>query len=268
MKRRVIGWWSGGLPSAIACEWALKLWGKDVVLVFTDTRNEADDTQRFKEDCQRWYGRKIETLWNQNYTSIQDVWRKYTSLNVATGAICSTELKRVMREDFQRPETDLAQIFGFDSSELNRHLNMRRNYPEINALSPCIYMGYSKTRCAEIIQNEWRIELPEAYRKGFRNNNCRKTGCVQGGIGYWQKIEIDEPPVFDAMAAMEHELTDKKGKPVTCNKDQSKEAKENGRFQVFLKPHPDYPEYKDLSMISGKPVEPLPECIGFCNTKD
>lgn len=27
------------------------------------------------------------------------------------------------------------------------------------------------------------------YKLGFTNNNCFGTGCVQGGIGYWQKVE-------------------------------------------------------------------------------
>ena len=48
-----------------------------------------------------WYGCKIFSIKNKNYDTIQDIWYKYLSLNVATGAICSTELKRVVRQDFQ-----------------------------------------------------------------------------------------------------------------------------------------------------------------------
>lgn len=66
------------------------------------------------------------------------------------------------------------------------------------------------------------------------------------------------------MAKREHEITDLKGKPVTVCKDQSNEAKKTGRFNVFLLPHPDYPEYKDLSMMKGRQPEPLIECNGFC----
>ena len=35
------------------------------------------------------------------------------------------------------------------------------------------------------------LKYPKMYQLGFRNNNCFKTGCVQGGIGYWQKMERD-----------------------------------------------------------------------------
>ena len=108
------------------------------------------------------------------------------------------------------------------------------------------------------------------------NNNCfgkSKTsigGCVQGGIGYWQKIARDFPKKFDKMAEMEHRLTDLKGQPVTMLKDQGKEAKEKGGkgHLVFLKPHPKYPHLKDLSMMKGRDVEPLFECSGFCGTYD
>ena len=48
------------------------------------------------------------------------------------------------------------------------------------------------------------------------------------------------PLVFEQMAKEEHELTNDKGQPVTCLRDQSKYAKKSGIFQVFLKPHPDY----------------------------
>jgi len=73
------------------------------------------------------------------------------------------------------------------------------------------------------------------------------------------KIERDLPQVFDAMAAREHRYTDMKGEPVTICKDQSK-----GGGLVFLKPHPNYPHVKDISMMKGRLPEPLMECNGFC----
>lgn len=102
------------------------------------------------------------------------------------------------------------------------------------------------------------------YKMGYQNNNCFKTGCVQGGIGYWQKRQRDFPESFERMASLEHELTNIKGEPVTICKDQAK-----GGGLVFLKPHPDYPSMKDISMMKGRmPKENLMECNGFCSTKD
>jgi len=37
---------------------------------------------------------------------------------------------------------------------------------------------------------------------------------------------------------------------------------------VFLKPHPDYPEIKDISMMKGLEPKPLFECNGLCGIND
>jgi len=260
-KKRVIGWWSGGIASALACLWAIEVF-KDVRIVFQDTHNEHPDTYRFKADCEKLYGQTIEVIASERYHDPEQIWFERQTLNVATGALCSTELKRIPREKYQNLETDYAQVFGFDANEVKRIINMRRNYPEINALAPLVDMGYTK---AKIVREfiKLGIEIPVPYKMGYRNNNCFKTGCVQGGIGYWQKIQTDEPEKFDRMAEREHKITDLKGEPVTICKDQSK-----GGGLIFLKPHPKYPQLKDLSMMKGREVEPLVECNGFCSTKD
>ena len=56
-----------------------------------------------KTDCEKWFGQPIEVITEigKDYKSIQDVWTKHKSLNVATGAICSTQLKRRVREKYQ-----------------------------------------------------------------------------------------------------------------------------------------------------------------------
>lgn len=261
MKTRVVAWWSGGIASAYACYWAVKAF-RNVAIVFIDTRNEHPDTYRFKNDCERKYGKQIEVITNELYPNIEAVWTKFLSLNTAHGAICSTELKRQMREMYQDLENDYAQIFGFDVTERNRHNNMRKNYPEINVISPLADLNMTKSQVVNAFK-DLEIEIPVPYKLGYRNNNCFQTGCVQGGIGYWQKIQKNEPDKFKAMADREHRLTNIKGSPVTICKDQSK----NGGL-VFLLPHPNYPGMKDLSMMKGIEPEPLIECNGFCSTKD
>lgn len=268
MKTRVIAWWSGGIASAYACYLAKQVF-KDIVIVFQDTQNEDPDTYRFLMDCEKLYGQDIKliTRIGDEYGHISDIWEKYLSLNTATGAICSTELKREVREAYQNLETDFGQVFGYDSSESERHFNMRRNYPEINCISLLFENKIGKDDCVQFFK-EIGIEIPNAYKLGYRNNNCLLTGCVRGGIGYWKKYQNDFPDRFDAMATREHEYTNKKGHPVTILKDQSKKAKELGNILVFLKPHPDYPNMKDLSMMKGRHPEALVECNGFCGTMD
>lgn len=260
MKTRVIAWWSGGITSAYAC--LLACWIYDnVEVVFIDTKNESEDTERFLKDCERLYDREIIRTSDPKYKNIREVWIKYKSLNNAHGAICSTELKREVRESYQNLEIDYAQVFGFDASENKRHSNMRRNYPEINVKSLLIMAGVTKPDA--IARFIGLGVMPPKMYEDFQNNNCDGTGCVRGGIGYWKEREVKRPDSFRDMAELEHYLTDLKGAPVTILKDQS-----NGGGLVFLKHNPKYPTVKDLSMMKGRKPEPLMECHGFCTTTD
>lgn len=264
-KTKIIAWFSGGITSAVTCKLCVDKYGKDNVrIVFINTYNEDEDTYRFLKDCENWYGIEIESIFNPRYSNIEGVWYKFNSLNVAHGAVCSSELKRSVRERFQKKNHFTAQAFGFEYSkkEVNRAKAMKINYPNSNPIFPLIEEGYDKNKCIQTVQDAG-IEIPQAYRYGFNNNNCLRTGCVQGGIGYWQKMRREFPQKFDYMAKIEHELTDRKGKPVTMLKDQAK-----GGGQLFLKPHPDYPNVKDISMKKGREPKPLNDCNGFCGIND
>jgi len=272
VSKDIICWWSGGVTSAVACKIAINLYGTERCrVVMIDTHNEHEDTYRFKGDCERWYGISIESITaiGIDYDSIQDVWIRHKSLNVATGAICSTQLKRRVREKWQKSITFTHQVFGFefDKKEFNRGLSLTMNHPDAKPIYPLLMMGYNKEDCIRIV-GEAGIEVPIMYQMGFRNNNCFGTGCVQGGIGYWQKMKRDFPEKFDKMAEMEHKLTALKGKPVCMLKDQSNWAKASGDELLFLKKHPLYPSLKSIDEMPDCKVEPLMECNGFCGMND
>lgn len=263
--KNVIAWWSGGITSAVACKIAIDMFGLDKIeLIFIDTKNEHPDTYRFKKDCEKWYGKKIKSITGigERYNKIQDVWEKHKSLNVAHGAICSSELKRKVREDWEKENEFEYQVFGFEFSEYKRAKGMSLNHKKAKPIFPLLTFALEKKDCIDIVEKAG-LEIPVMYKLGFQNNNCFGTGCVQGGIGYWQKMKRDFPDKFEAMAKIEHKLTDKKEQPVTMLKDQSK----NGGL-VFLKPHKDYPEIKDISMMKGREPKPLFECNGFCGVND
>ena len=266
----IICWWSGGIASAVACKLSIEIYGLDRCrFIMIDTANEDEDTYRFKNDCSKWYGKEIETITavgkGKKYGSIQDVWYDNLSLNVAHGAICSSELKRSVRLDFQRKNKYSHQVFGFDDSEPKRAKNIKKNYPSSKPIFPLLLYMYSKINCINIVE-EAGIDIPNAYKQGYRNNNCQQTGCVQGGIAYWGKIMREQPEKFAEMAKIEHELTDLKGAAVTILRDQSNKAKSSGIFKVFLLPHPDYPSNKDITHFKQrfKSPEPIQECNGFC----
>lgn len=240
-----------------------------------DTKNEDEDTYRFRGDCEAWYGDKIYSITNigNKYQSVQEVWRKHKSLNVATGAVCSTMLKRKAREDWQKVHEFTYQVFGFEfeKKEMNRALGLSVNHPNSKPIFPLLMFGYNKKDCIRIIEQQG-IDIPRMYKYGFINNNCFRTGCVQGGVGYWQKMQREYPDKFDEMAAMEHELTYSKGMPVTMLKSQSKADKakvvDGWENFVFLKRHPLYPQLKCIDDMPQCKVEPLFECNGFCGVND
>ena len=272
---KIICWWSGGVTSAVACKIAIELYGiENCRMIFIDTDNEHSDTYRFMAECSLWYKKDIETITGigDKYKSIQDVWRKYKSLNVANGAVCSSELKRAVREKWQKENEYDYQVFGFDLDEPKRLKGMVLNHQKAKPIFPLWLYGYTKKDCVRIIE-EAGIEVPKMYHLGFKNNNCFGKsdesigGCVQGGIGYWQKIKREYPIKFNLMAEMEHELTDSKGSPVTMLRT-SKKKDDEKRIPLFLKPHPKYPDLPLFSEQKGREPEPLFECNGMCGIND
>jgi len=278
MENKIICWWSGGITSAVACKLAIDLFGKENCrVIMIDTQNEHPDTYRFKSDCEKWYGLTVEIITGigEKYGNIFDVWRKHKSLNTANGAICSTNLKRLVREKWEKVNTYKHQVFGFefDKKEFNRAISMTLNHGKrVKAIYPLLLFGYDKNECLKIVKDNG-IEIPEMYKLGFQNNNCFGTGCVQGGIGYWQKMKLEFPEKFDVMADLEHELTELKGEPITMLKDQSNAAKESMKVGVknhlvFLKFNPLYPNNKCIDDMPLRKVEPLFECNGMCGIND
>lgn len=210
MKTIKAGWWSAGITSAVACKAALELYN-DVELYYIETGKAHSDNARFKADCEKWYGKEIKTLQNtKGYKDPIDVILKERYVNGPDGARCTLELKKQVRYDLQehfKPnlfnDTLLThQIFGFefDKKQVNRAIRFLEQYSDINPLFPLIEKGLDKDNCAGILMNAG-IKLPAMYDLGYPNNNC--IGCVKGGKGYWNKIRIDFPDVYEEMAKAE-----------------------------------------------------------------
>lgn len=267
---RVIGWWSGGIASSIACLLALEEF-EDVYLAFCDTHLEHPDTMRFMKDFEKLAKTKIHIHTSSKFHEPEDVWRSVNGLNFATGAPCSTRLKKDVRLEIQSTKTDYGQIFGFDfcKKEIRRSTNLTANYPEINAIYPLIECRLNRDDLFKIAKTIG-LEPPSTY-KHFANNNCMgaddspKGGCVQGGIGYWKQIKAIYPHKYEYMANMEHELSKAKGEPVTIAKDQRV-----GKFgkRLFLKHNPDFPEIETIDVIEGKLPIIVNECNGICGLND
>lgn len=202
--RRLVVWFSCGATSACAARLALEQ-ARDAdietVVAYIDTGSEHEDNPRFAADVGRWIGHEIVNLKNPKYTDIWSVFEKHRYLAGISGARCTLELKKAVREQFER-EGDL-QVFGFDSGEMARVYQYAKNQPEVALWCPLVDAGISKDLSFRFVQQAG-IALPAMYQLGYRNNNC--IGCVKGGAGYWNKIRRDFPDVFARMAKLEREL--------------------------------------------------------------
>lgn len=202
---RLVIWFSCGATSAVAARIALDQYrdsGLEIVIAYCDTGSEHPDNARFIADCEHWFGRRIKVLRHPSYSDTWDVWETRQYIAGIKGAPCTLELKKSVRERFERPDTDL-QVFGFDAGEAGRAEKFRRNQPEVRLLTPLIDAGLTKQHCFLALQ-EAGIALPAMYLLGYRNNNC--IGCPKGNAGYWNKIRVDFPQVFNRMAELEREV--------------------------------------------------------------
>lgn len=161
---RVIGWWSGGVASAIARKLALEKWGDAVELVFCDTGIEHPDTYRFMDEFSVLLGVPIKRISSDRFTEPEEVWLQYKGLNFATGAPCSTMLKRYPRLQYQDLTNDFGQVFGFDfaKKEIRRAINMLNNNPDLNPIFPLIVEKFDRPKVfAEL--KRLNIAPPETY---------------------------------------------------------------------------------------------------------
>lgn len=201
-ERRVLCWFSCGAASAVACKMAVEKYGAACEVLYCDTlKYEHPDNRRFFSDVEQWIGRPIKTLRSEKYSDIFDVFDKSGWLIGPKGARCTTELKKLVRRAYQRPD-DL-HVFGLTFDEEKRISDFEKNNPELDCdwilRDMCIY----KSDCYRTIR-EAGIEIPAMYKLGYKNNNC--IGCVKGQAGYWNKIRIDFPEAFDRMAKQERKM--------------------------------------------------------------
>jgi hypothetical protein len=199
---RIVCWFSCGVTSAAATKITLDTYpAADVRIVYCDTHSEHPDNERFRRECEKWFGHPIEVIGSEEYRDTWDVWERTRWLVGPAGARCTTELKKVLRNAYQRPDDQ--QVFGFDASEKRRIERFRANNPEVDLLTPLYDAGIDKVDAGRMVMRAG-IELPMMYRLGYRNNNC--VGCVKGQSGYWNKIRVDFPETFERMARLEREI--------------------------------------------------------------
>lgn len=200
----VISWYSAGVSSAVAT----KLMINDIdKIIYTHIDDQHPDTMRFVKDCEKWFGKEIEVL-QSPYKNVETACKSQTGqwLNTAGGAACTGLLKQNVRKqwEYEQPyDVPLTYVWGFDVKEKNRALRIREKYNDKTHIFPLIDKKLSKRQVHEILSASG-IKRPAMYDMGYHNNNC--VGCLRGGMGYWNKIRIDFPDVFQSRAKLEREV--------------------------------------------------------------
>ena len=201
---RVLSWFSSGAASAVATKLTIAKHGSSVVPVYCATHAEHSDNDRFRADCERWFGQPVESIQSDKYADTWDVWSKRRWLAGPEGALCTVELKVIPRLKFQRP-TD-THVFGYtaDGPDVARARRLRDNFPELQILTPLIEAGITKAACLAMLERQG-IAPPVTYAMGFPNANC--LPCVKAtSPAYWALVRKQFPETFIRMAALAREL--------------------------------------------------------------
>lgn len=178
---------------------------KDVdEIMYTHVIDQHPDSLRFLEDCEKLLGRTIEKIQSDKYKGVDDVIESTRCINTAFGAPCTKWLKKQVRRDWEAENPDHhTYVWGYDVNERHRADAIVEVLSDYDHEFPLIEKGLSKAECHGIA-DKLGLKRPVMYDMGYPNNNC--IGCVKGGMGYWNKIRIDFPEVFERRARQEREI--------------------------------------------------------------
>jgi hypothetical protein len=186
MASRIVCHFSCGAASAVAGKLTITQYGKaDVINAYI--AEEHPDNRRFLADCERWYGQPITVLRDEKYgASTDEVWRRERYMRGLRGASCTRALKGKLLDAFRRPGD--VTVIGYTVEEQDRFDDFVERHPTVTAKAPLIEAGLSKADCLAMVERAG-IELPAMYR-----------------LGYWNKIRVDFPARFEAVAAIEEAI--------------------------------------------------------------
>jgi hypothetical protein len=198
---RIVCQFSCGAASAVATKLTLAQ-HPDALILNAEIVNEHPDNRRFLADCERWFGKPITVLRDEQYgADVIEVFRRTRYIKGQHGASCTTRLKRGLLRTFEQPGDAL--VLGFTAEEQHRYDDWLENWPDRPVLVPLIERGLTKEDCKAMVQRAG-IEIPAMYRMGYENANC--IACVKGGLGYFRAIREDFPEQFAALAQVEADI--------------------------------------------------------------
>ncbi len=187
--------WVDGVNSAVMAHFVL-MDDPDADIIHCDLGASVhEDSHRFIDDLEQWYGKAIIRLRSDAYATIDEVFEHRKYLSGMEGAPCTGEMKFVPRLNYQLPSD--THFWGYTSDRLDakRFEGMKIDFPLLKQRSPLIEMGLTK-RDTHAILRQHGIKRPWVYEIGMPNGNC--IGCVKSSSpNYWALIRQHFPEVFE-----------------------------------------------------------------------
>lgn len=233
MRKLKVCWLSAGVSSFIAGYLAENVdeW------IYIDIADQHKDSMRFVKDCERVIGKEVKIIKSSEYFTVEECIRVFGGFrNPGNGfAPCTNWLKKRVRKQWEEEHKDceLTYVWGFDLKEKARADRTIEANPQANHEFPLIDKELSKEDCHAMLDN-LGVKRPKMYDLGYPNNNC--IGCIKGGMGYWNKIRVDFPEVFESRARLERLvgysiLKDSNGVPIYL--DELEPDRGNMNLEVF-----------------------------------
>ena len=160
---------------------------EDVVLLFTDTKEEDEDLYRFLEETSAYFDVPVTTI-----ADGRDVWQVFNDVKfMGNNRIdpCSRVLKRELAkkwmQDNHKPE-ECILYFGIGWDEINRMDAIRNNWEPYTTSAPLVDDPVDRKDILFVLK-EMGIAPPRLYELGFAHNNCGGF-CIKTGQGQFIKL--------------------------------------------------------------------------------
>lgn len=204
---RYVVFFSGGAASWAAAR-RLADQGKDLALLFTDTKTEDEDLYRFLDEAATDIGAPLVRL--EDGRDIWQVFRDERFLGNTRADPCSRILKRDLSRRWVEancdPETTTL-VLGMDWTELHRLERAQKAWAPYRVTAPMTEPPY-RLRAEMLADLEARgITPPRLYGMGFEHNNCG-GGCVKAGVGHFARLLAAFPERYAEWEANEQGLRD------------------------------------------------------------
>lgn len=213
MRKVVVGF-SGGVTSAWCAGWALQNFPREeVVLLWHDTKEEDEDTYRFKDQMAAALGMPITE--RSDGRSVTEVARDEGKLPNDMSAFCSRILKQEQGNKYicdlqQEGYDEIIRVIGYSAMEPSRvqfatALGWKQSsfFCNVYPRFPLIETKTTKQQCWDWCNCTMGVTPPRMY-EWSDHANC--PGCFRGGKDYWLAVKRNMPEVFERRKALEEEF--------------------------------------------------------------